>query len=87
MNGVIIPSYVCLDNPAPLFGQVKDKNVFFSEFQQLLRLHKDDKVLDIQLMPVSLFWGRAPGKEGQVPLLSLANSISPSRLRKTVIVG
>ncbi|MBL1416971.1 MAG: glycerol-3-phosphate 1-O-acyltransferase PlsB [Moritella sp.] len=87
VNGVIIPSYVCLDNPAPLFGKVKDKNVFFNEFQQLLRLHKDDKVLDIQLMPVSLFWGRAPGKEGQVPLLSLANSISPSHLRKTLIVG
>jgi len=87
VNGVIIPSYVCLDNPAPLFGKTKGKNVFFNEFQQLLRLHKDDKTLDIQLMPVSLFWGRAPGKEGQVPLLSLANSISPSRLRKTVIVG
>ena len=87
VNGVIIPSYVCLDNPAPLFGQVKDTDVFFNEFQQLLRLHKDDKDLDIQLMPVALFWGRAPGKEGQVPLLSLANSISPSRLRKTIIVG
>ncbi|QUM74932.1 glycerol-3-phosphate 1-O-acyltransferase PlsB [Moritella sp. 24] len=87
VNGVIIPSYVCLDNPAPLFGQVKDTDVFFNEFQQLLRLHKDDKALDIQLMPVALFWGRAPGKEGQVPLLSLANSISPSRLRKTFIVG
>ncbi|MFT7681452.1 MAG: glycerol-3-phosphate O-acyltransferase [Moritella dasanensis] len=87
VNGVIIPSYVCLDNPAPLFGKTKNTDAFFDEFQQLLRLHKDDKVLDIQLMPVALFWGRAPGKEGQVPLLSLANSISPSHLRKTLIVG
>lgn len=87
VNGVIIPSYVCLDNPAPLFGQAKTSAIFFEQFQQLLRLHKDDSELDIQLMPVALFWGRAPGKEGQVPLLSLANSSSPSRFRKALIVG
>lgn len=87
INGVTIPSYVCLDNPAPLFGTAKPSDEFFDEFQQLLRLHKDDNDLDIQLMPVTLFWGRAPGKEGQTPLLSLANSSSPSRFRKTFIVG
>ena len=87
VNDVTIPSYVCLDNPAPLFGAAKPSDEFFDEFQQLLRLHKDDKDLDIQLMPVTLFWGRAPGKEGQIPLLSLANSSSPSRFRKTFIVG
>lgn len=87
INGVIIPSYVCLDNPPPLFGSSKTDPEFFDEFHQLLRLHKDDHALDVQLMPVSLFWGRAPGKEGQVPLFSLANSISPSRFRKTIIVA
>lgn len=87
INGITIPSYVCLDNPAPLFGEAKPSDEFFDEFQQLLRMHKDDKHLDMQLMPVTLFWGRAPGKEGQIPLLSLANSSSPSRFRKTLIVG
>lgn len=87
VNNTVIPSYVCLDNPAPLFGQAKTSDVFFDEFQELLHLHKNDPQLDIQLMPVTLFWGRAPGKEGQVPLLSLANSSSPSRFRKSFIVG
>ncbi len=87
INGVIIPSYVCLDNPPPLFGSSKTDPEFFDEFHQLLRLHNDDHALDVQLMPVSLFWGRAPGKEGQVPLFSLAKSISPSRFRKTIIVA
>ena len=30
VNGVIIPSYVCLDNPAPLFGKVKIKTYFLT---------------------------------------------------------
>ena len=35
INDVTIPSYVCLDNPAPLFGAAKPSDEFFDEFQRI----------------------------------------------------
>ena len=36
-----------------------------SQFKQLLKAHESDPELDVQLLPVKLFWDRYPGKEGQ----------------------
>ena len=60
LNGQLLPRYVCLDRPPPLFGASKPLP-FLQEFHQLLDLHKQDPALDIQVVPVTLFWGRAPG--------------------------
>ncbi|MDN3661868.1 glycerol-3-phosphate 1-O-acyltransferase PlsB [Vibrio agarivorans] len=35
-------------------------------FSQLLALHGQDQELDVQLIPVSVMWGRKPGKEDKV---------------------
>ena len=43
-------------------------------FTDLLELHKQEKTLDIQVIPVSVLWGRKPGKEEQVkPYLQSMN--------------
>lgn len=43
-------------------------------FQKLLECHHEDKELDIQLVPVSILWGRKPGKEHQnTPVLKNYN--------------
>ncbi|GAM65986.1 glycerol-3-phosphate acyltransferase [Vibrio ishigakensis] len=33
-------------------------------FTQLLKLHREDQELDVQLLPITVMWGRKPGKEG-----------------------
>ncbi|GAK84814.1 glycerol-3-phosphate acyltransferase [Vibrio ponticus] len=34
-------------------------------FSELLALHKEDSELDVQVIPVTVLWGRKPGKEGK----------------------
>lgn len=86
-NGQSLPRYVCLDRPPPLFGKRSKPLPFLQEFHQLLDLHKQDPELDIQVVPVTLFWGRAPGREGeQASGLNIISSLAPNRLKKALIV-
>jgi len=38
---------------------------YLRKYQQLLELHRLQPNLDIQLLPVTFFWGRNPGKQGE----------------------
>lgn len=88
LGGQSLPRYVCLDRPPPLFGKRSEPLPFLQEFQQLLDLHKQDPALDIQLVPVTLFWGRAPGREGEeASSLSIISSLAPNMLKKGLIVA
>lgn len=40
-------------------------------FYRYLDLNRNDEQLDIQVVPVSVLWGRAPGKEKGLPVLRL----------------
>jgi glycerol-3-phosphate O-acyltransferase len=43
-------------------------------FTELLKLHTSDSDLDVQVIPVSVMWGRKPGKEdNQKPYLESMN--------------
>jgi glycerol-3-phosphate O-acyltransferase len=53
---------------------------------RLFELHKADPQLDLQIVPVSIFWGRAPGKSSSGWSELLADRASPSWLRKFFIV-
>ena len=87
LNGQLLPRYVCLDRPPPLFGKRSKPLPFLQEFHQLLDLHKQDPELDIQVVPVTLFWGRAPGREGEEASgLNIISSLAPNRLKKALIV-
>ena len=46
-------------------------------FNKYLELHRDIADLDVQLIPVSVLWGRSPGKEDKasLPNLRLLNGI------------
>ncbi len=49
-------------------------------FSKLLELHKANTELDIQILPVSVLWGRKPGKENQrKPYLEAMNGLQKSR--------
>ena len=53
---------------------------------KLFRLHRENSDLDIQIVPVSILWGRAPGKDTSGWTDVIANQVSPSWLRKFFIV-
>jgi len=63
LDGIDMPRYVALQNPDPLLGRASQGLPFLEPFLQLLKQHKLDPQLDIQLVPVTIFWGRSPGKE------------------------
>ncbi|MGL5223820.1 MAG: glycerol-3-phosphate 1-O-acyltransferase PlsB [Aeromonas sp.] len=87
LNGQQLPRYVCLDRPPPLFGKRSKPLPFLQEFHQLLDRHKQDPDLDIQVVPVTLFWGRAPGREGEEAAgLNVISSLAPNLLKKALIV-
>ncbi|MGB2078638.1 MAG: glycerol-3-phosphate 1-O-acyltransferase PlsB [Vibrio sp.] len=42
-----------------------DNNQSIDLFSQLLKLHNEDKNLDLQMLPTAVLWGRKPSKEGK----------------------
>ena len=68
-----------------LTRKIKITNIA-EQFAHLFELHRLDPALDIQIVPVSIFWGRAPGKKQSAWSDVLANQVSPSWLRKFFIV-
>jgi glycerol-3-phosphate O-acyltransferase len=56
-----------------------------SQGQALLQAHQQNPALNAQLVPVSLLWGRAPGKENSIKWL-LGEAHAPNWLAKLLIV-
>ncbi|MGL5948285.1 MAG: glycerol-3-phosphate 1-O-acyltransferase PlsB [Aeromonas sp.] len=82
-----LPRYVCLDRPPPLFGQRAAPLPFLQEFHLLLDQHKLDATLDIQVVPITLFWGRAPGREGDTASgWNIISALAPNSLKKALII-
>lgn len=71
--------------PSILRGKSKDTDIA-EVFTRLFKLHQDNQDLDIQIVPVSIFWGRAPGKKSSGWSDLLADKASPNWLRKFFIV-
>ncbi|MGO1616917.1 MAG: glycerol-3-phosphate 1-O-acyltransferase PlsB [Oceanisphaera sp.] len=86
INHTAQPRVICLDKPASLARRTRSATPYLAEFNQLLNAQQHSTT-PIQLVPVSLFWGRAPGREGDAASsLSITRSRSPNALRKALIV-
>ncbi|GGZ03376.1 glycerol-3-phosphate 1-O-acyltransferase PlsB [Shewanella fodinae] len=83
---VQLPRVVCLEGAKPLLGARKDDMPFLNSFTLLLNLHQADTSLDIQLVPVSLYWGRTPGKEDDSMRAAVFERESPTWLRKFLMI-
>lgn len=59
---------------------------YLSQYQQLLDLHKADPDLDIQLLPVTFYWGRNPGKQGKSSCFDLLDQRRVGALHKALVV-
>jgi len=63
INGVSLPRFVFLNEDRRIFKSKEAKSETVASIHRYLDLHKQDPNLDVQLIPVSVLWGRAPGKE------------------------
>jgi len=51
-----------------------DQSVYLAQYQQILNMHQQHAVVDLQIVPVTFFWGRNPGKKNpQQTNLSASN--------------
>lgn len=77
INGVKLPRYVYLDEGRRIFKSKGAKDETTKIFNKYLELHRTSDELDVQLIPVSVLWGRSPGHEDKsgLPNLRLLNGI------------
>ncbi|MBP8174531.1 MAG: 1-acyl-sn-glycerol-3-phosphate acyltransferase, partial [Aeromonadaceae bacterium] len=86
-RGQSLPRYVWLERTPLPFGLRRRAHARPDTFQQWLELVQQDGELDIQLVPVTLFWKRAPGREGRGRLQDPAERKVPSCLGKALMVA
>lgn len=60
--------------------------LYLRQYQQLLDLHKADPDLDMQLLPVTFYWGRDPGKQGKSSWFNLLDQRRVGALHKALLV-
>ena len=77
INGLQLPRYVYLDEGRRIFKSKGAKDETTKIFNKYLELHRTSDELDLQLIPVSVLWGRSPGHEDKsgLPNLRLLNGI------------
>lgn len=86
VGGETAPRVVCLEGSKPLFGQREGNEYYLDSFTRLLSAHKQQRNLDIQLVPVSLYWGRTPGKEDDTMKAAVLERENPTWLRKCLMI-
>ena len=84
LQGQSHPRYVCLDRTPSLLGTPRSGIPHLDTFREWLSLHEQNAQLDIQLVPVTLLWHRAPGRER--PHRLQPPHQTPGALRKAAMV-
>lgn len=76
IDGVQLPSHVFIDNGPRVFRYYAPKQESVKLFHDYLDLHRNNPELDIQMLPVSVMFGRSPGREGHgTPHLRVLNGV------------
>lgn len=84
LSGHRIPRTLFLESAHSLAGRQSDSGAL-QQGQLLLQLHEQMPSLTASLIPVSVNWGRAPGKEASVRAI-VGEPVAPNWLRKLLIV-
>lgn len=69
INGDSLPSFVFLDKGRRFFKSNQLTENTRELFSKYFELHRSHPELDVQLVPVSVLWGRSPGHENKLPHL------------------
>ncbi|MCW9699386.1 MULTISPECIES: glycerol-3-phosphate 1-O-acyltransferase PlsB [unclassified Avibacterium] len=77
IGGISLPRFVFLDEGRRIFKSKGAKKETITIFNKYLELHRTFLDLDVQLIPVSVLWGRSPGHENKsgLPNLRLLNGL------------
>lgn len=77
IDGTMLPRYVFIDDGPRVFRYYAPKQESVKLFHDYLDLHRNNPALDIQMIPVSVMFGRSPGREGHngAPQLRLLNGV------------
>ncbi len=86
LSGHEVPPLIAIEKPKSLLFGTNGKTNALKIGEKLLAAHQQNRELDAQLIPVSIVWKRAPGKEKAGLQSIMADSESPSWLRKLFIV-
>jgi len=76
IDGTVLPSHVFIHDGPRVFRYYTPKEESVKLFHDYLDLHRSNPDLDIQMLPVSVMFGRSPGREGHgTPHLRLLNGV------------
>lgn len=78
IDGITLPRYVFIHDGPRVFRYYTPQQESVKLFHDYLDLHRANPRLDVQLIPVSVMFGRAPGREKdeiQTPPLRLLNGV------------
>lgn len=82
----VFPKVMFLEQPESLFKRPVAKTKLYQRLSALITDHKNQPDLDVQIIPVSLCWGRTPERSPTTWAGLLADRASPNWLRKMAIV-
>ena len=86
IGGLAQENCVFLERPQAVVRKTNKTTDVMNTFATLFQKHREDPDLDLQIVPVSVFWGRDPGKSNPGWTDLIADRASPSWLRKFFIV-
>ena len=76
VDGTLLPRYVFIHGGPRVFTYYTPKEESIKLFHDYLDLHRSNPDLDVQMVPVSVMFGRRPGREkGREPTVTHANGI------------
>lgn len=81
-----VPRFIAMQNPTPLFSKSAKPSNALALSKDIFYALKANPEVKAQILPVSVFWGRDPGKEKPGLGTLLSHSLTPSWLRKSLVV-
>ncbi len=81
-----LPRYIPINERAPLFGHRAEVSPALARGEALFKAMAESKTTQIQVIPVTILWGRNPGKEKAGIGTLLSSSLTPSWLRKFFVL-
>ena len=86
INGKIVPSYIYIDKGPGIFASYRQQTKAIEILRDYISAHQQNHNLDVQMLPVSVMFGRRPDKEGKkMPSLQVVGATY--KLYKIIVSG
>ncbi|MFC3034879.1 glycerol-3-phosphate 1-O-acyltransferase PlsB [Pseudoalteromonas fenneropenaei] len=81
-----LPSFIGIQNPPRLFSESAKQSQALAQGQAIFQALRAAPGTKVQIIPVTILWGRAPGKEKPGLATLISGSLTPSWFRKFFVV-